>query len=197
MARFFVKKRSQSRSHLGRGYNETEVREGGAERSWQADRPRTGLRDSVRCRENITRRGSEQLRKFVVFELGSERYGIAIERVQSIEYMQTITRAPLTPEYVRGVMNLRGVIMVVLDMRVLFNMPSREATHDSRILIVSDGGTEVGWIVDAANDVTEVEESEILPPNDETGESILGTIPDQEHVIKLLDLSDVLRRIAG
>lgn len=137
------------------------------------------------------------MKKFVVFELGSERYGIEIEQVQSIEYMKTITRVPLTPEYVTGVMNLRGVIMAVLDMRVLFNMPSREATHDSRILIVSDGETEVGWIVDAANNVMEVDESEILPPNDETDESISGMIPDEEHVIGILNLSGLLRRRAG
>lgn len=133
------------------------------------------------------------MRKFVVFELGTERYGVSIEQIQSIEYMKAITRVPLTPSYVKGVMNLRGVIMAVLDLRVMFHLPGQEATKDSRILIVSDGNTEVGWIVDSANNVLEVEESEILPATDEADESISGMIPADDHVIGVLDVPHLLR----
>lgn len=136
-------------------------------------------------------------KKFVVFALGSERYAVSIDQVQSIEYMKPVTRVPHTPDYVKGVFNLRGIIMAVLDLRVMFNMPAQEATKDSRILIVSDGETEVGWIVDSANSVAEIEDSAILPPGDEADESISGIIPADNHVIGILNLPALMRKRAG
>ncbi|MBW4837803.1 MAG: chemotaxis protein CheW, partial [Paenibacillaceae bacterium] len=91
--------------------------------------------------------------KVIVFKLGHEEYGIDVDKVQTIERMMPITRVPKTYAFVKGVINLRGVVIPVIDLRGRFGLPEAEYSDQTRIIIVSANEMEVGFIVDSANDV--------------------------------------------
>jgi purine-binding chemotaxis protein CheW len=91
--------------------------------------------------------------QIVVFEIGSEDFGVEISSVESIIKMQPVTRLPHTPEFVEGVTNLRGKVLPVIDLRKRFGLPPKEADKNSRIIVVSLGETETGMIVDAVSEV--------------------------------------------
>lgn len=94
--------------------------------------------------------------QIVIFELGSEYFGVDIATVQSIIKIQPITKLPHTPEFVEGVTNLRGKVLPVIDLRKRFGLSSREADKNSRIIVVSMNQNEVGIIVDEVSEVMTV-----------------------------------------
>ncbi|BCJ85283.1 chemotaxis protein CheW [Effusibacillus dendaii] len=108
-------------------------------------------------------------RKYIVFRLLEEEYGVEVNQVRSIERMQRITRVPRTPAFVKGVMNLRGVVTPVIDLKTRFNLGTENYTDSTRIIIVAVNDMEVGLIVDAANDVVDIETSAIEPPPEVVG----------------------------
>jgi len=79
------------------------------------------------------------INQFVVFKLDKEDYGININKVSTIEQVLPATRVPNTPDYIRGVINLRGDIIPVIDLRKRFGLPPVEDTEDTRIIIVKSG----------------------------------------------------------
>ena len=89
---------------------------------------------------------SEQL---VVFHLADEFYGVDIAAVNTIIRMQEVTRIPRTPAFIEGVINLRGIIIPVIDLRKRFNLPEGNVTKASRIVVVEAAGQMIGMIVDA------------------------------------------------
>ncbi|MBD2845266.1 chemotaxis protein CheW [Paenibacillus sp. IB182496] len=107
--------------------------------------------------------------KVIVFGLADEEYGIEVDKVQTIERMMPITRVPKTPSFIKGVVNLRGVVVPVLDLRGRFNLESTETTENSRIIIVAVNELEVGFIVDAANDVIDIDTDSIDAPPEVVG----------------------------
>ncbi|WP_159884358.1 chemotaxis protein CheW [Paenibacillus puerhi] len=107
--------------------------------------------------------------KVIVFALAHEEYGVEVEKVKTIERLQPMTRVPKTPEFVKGVINLRGVVTPVIDLRGRFGFPESEYTDNSRIIIVAVGDIEVGLIVDSANDVIDVDSDHIDDPPDIVG----------------------------
>ncbi|SDC86898.1 purine-binding chemotaxis protein CheW [Paenibacillus sp. UNCCL117] len=107
--------------------------------------------------------------KVIVFALAHEEYGVEVEKVKTIERMQPMTRVPKTPEFVKGVINLRGVVTPVIDLRGRFGFPESEYTDNSRIIIVAVGDIEVGLIVDSANDVIDVDTDHVDDPPDIVG----------------------------
>jgi len=105
-------------------------------------------------------RGDDQMtdpteRQLVVFSLGDESFGVDIESVREIIRWQPVTHVPDTPESVLGVLNLRGSVIPVVDLRNRFGMPSTEATDATRILVV-DIGTDVGALVDSVTEVMRI-----------------------------------------
>lgn len=141
---------------------------------------------------------SEEL-KVIVFTLANEEYGIEVDKVKTIERMAPITRVPKTPPFVKGVMNLRGVVVPVIDLRGRFGLPETEPTDHSRIIIVSTGDLEVGFIVDSANDVLDVSSDEIEQPPEVVGgvkaKYISGVAKLGEgRLLILLHLAEVLNR---
>ncbi|KSU85089.1 purine-binding chemotaxis protein CheW [Fictibacillus enclensis] len=112
---------------------------------------------------------SEQELKIVVFRLKDEEYGVNVLNVLSIERVSPITRVPKTPSFVKGVMNLRGVVTPVIDLRSRFGMEEKDADDDTRIIIVNTEGMDVGLIVDAANDVLDLSLSDIEPTPEVAG----------------------------
>jgi purine-binding chemotaxis protein CheW len=107
--------------------------------------------------------------KVIVFGLANEEYGIEVEKVRTIERMMPITRVPKTPAFIKGVINLRGIVLPVIDLRGRFALPESEPTESSRIIIVAVNDLEVGFIVDAANDVIDIDSDSIDTPPEVIG----------------------------
>lgn len=137
--------------------------------------------------------------KVIVFKLGAEEYGIEVDKVQTIERMMPITRVPKTFPFVKGVINLRGVVIPVIDLRGRFGLPEAEYTDQTRIIIVAANELEVGFIVDSANDVIDLNSDSIDSPPDVVG-GVKAKYLDgvakisEERLLVMLNLSEVLNR---
>ena len=112
---------------------------------------------------------SENVRQFVEFNLGDEKYGVDILQVKTIERMMPITRVPKAPKFVEGVINLRGEIVPVIDLKKRFDLPPSETTDNTRIIIVTVDDMTVGMIVDSATEVVQLSQDEIEPAPSITG----------------------------
>jgi purine-binding chemotaxis protein CheW len=108
-------------------------------------------------------------KKVIVFALGSEEYGVEVDKVRTIERMQPMTRVPKVPAFINGVINLRGVVVPIIDLRARFGLDHAEYNDNTRIIIVSAGEFEVGLIVDSANDVIDLDSDEINSPPEIVG----------------------------
>ena len=102
--------------------------------------------------------------KHLLFKLGDEEYGINISMVQSIEEMQTIIAVPDMPSYVKGVINLRGKIIPVLDLRTKFGMEPRGYDDRTCMIITHIEEDYMGLIVDTVSEVIDITSGEIEPP---------------------------------
>lgn len=102
--------------------------------------------------------------QYLTFQLMSEQYGVAIETVREINQFGEITPVPRTPEYVKGVMNLRGKIIPVVNLRVKFGMVPQDTTRDTCIIVIDTEIGQVGMIVDSVKEVVDLEEAKIEPP---------------------------------
>jgi purine-binding chemotaxis protein CheW len=134
--------------------------------------------------------------QLVVFELANEFYGINIAMVESIIKVQTITQLPQTPLYVKGVTNLRGSVLPVIDLRTRFALDTKEDTRQTRIMIVTMGSIKAGIVVDAVSEVLRVSDETIepLPPmiNSIDSAFLKGIVRLENRLIILLELSKVL-----
>lgn len=102
--------------------------------------------------------------QLVSFKLGAEEFGIAITKVQEIIWMQEITKVPQTPSFVEGIINLRGNVISVLDLRKKFALPDIKVTNESRIIVVSVLDKIMGIIVDGVSEVLRLNEDQLQPP---------------------------------
>ncbi len=137
--------------------------------------------------------------KVIVFALAHEEYGIEVDKVRTIERLMPITRVPKTPEFVKGVINLRGVVIPVIDLRGRFGLPESDLGDNSRIIIVAANDLEVGFIVDSANDVIDLSSDAIENPPEVVGgvkaKYLSGVAKiGEERLLILLNLSEVLNR---
>ena len=134
--------------------------------------------------------------QLVVFDLVSEAYGVDIGAVREIIRLQEITQVPRTPEFVEGVINLRGKVIPVIDLRRRFGLIVGEESKDNRIVVVDIGGQDIGVIVDAVTEVLRISSELIEPPSSviTTSESeyLLGIAKLDGRMIILLDLQEVL-----
>jgi purine-binding chemotaxis protein CheW len=136
--------------------------------------------------------------QYLTFVLGEEEYGIEILRVQEIRGYTSITPMPNTPPHIKGVINLRGAVIPVVDLRAKFGMPAVEYTKFTVIVLVAAAGKTMGLVVDAMSDVLALAEQDIQPPPD------LGTMVDTrflrgmgvtgERFVSLLDMDELLGR---
>ena len=138
--------------------------------------------------------GSE--RQLVVFNLSGGAYGVDIGTVREIIRMQEITQIPRTPQHVEGVINLRGRVIPVLDLRKRFGLEVTEYTQDTRIVVVDIGGTDIGAIVDEVTEVLRVAVDSIEPPSDvvlgDDSDYVVGVVQLGEHLVILLELARAL-----
>jgi len=139
---------------------------------------------------------NEKTKQFIVFKLGKEEYGIDIQKITTIEQMKTITRVPKIPVFIKGVINLRGEIIPIMDLRSKFNLPEAEETEDTRIIIVNIEEEPVGIIVDAVAEVLSLTEEAIENLNnlstDLSMEFILGVGKVDDRIITLLNIEKLI-----
>jgi len=137
--------------------------------------------------------------KVIVFMLGEEEFGVEVDKVKTIEKILPITRVPKTPVFVKGVINLRGVVIPVIDLRERFGMIQKAYAENSRIIIVGVNDIEVGLIVDSANDVMDIDSDAISDPPEIVGgvkaKYLQGVAKiSQERLLVLLNLKEVLNK---
>ncbi|MCS7235358.1 MAG: chemotaxis protein CheW [Armatimonadota bacterium] len=132
----------------------------------------------------------------VVVRLDRERYGVPIEHVHEIIRMQEVTRIPRAPAFVEGVINLRGQVIPVIDLRKRFGLPHGERNGAARIVVVEMNGSRVGVVVDAVLEVLRLPNSSVVPPEELLAASevafLQGVAKQGEDLILLLDLQRVL-----
>ncbi len=134
--------------------------------------------------------------KFLTFHLAREDYGLEIRHVTEIIGIQKITEMPDMPDYFRGVINLRGKVIPVMDVRIRFRMPSRAYDERTCIVVVNVEDKAVGLVVDQVNEVVDIPEDQIEPsPSTRQGNGSryiqgLGKIGDEVKI--LLDVATLL-----
>ncbi len=104
------------------------------------------------------------LGRYLTFQVANEQYGIPIRHVTEIIGMQSITEVPELPDYVRGVINLRGQVIPVIDVRMRFGIGTREYDDRTCIVVVDLDGTQVGLIVDRVAEVLDIPDDDVAPP---------------------------------
>lgn len=134
--------------------------------------------------------------KAVTFQLNDELYGVDVEQVLSIERMLQMTRVPNLPDYVKGVINLRGIITPIIDLRERFEIEMIEAMDSTRIIIVSVENIDVGLVVDSAHDVVDIQKETIESPPEIVGQIevdyLHGVAKLEDRLLILLNLNKVL-----
>ena len=143
--------------------------------------------------ENTGVTGESQL---VVFDLNQEACGVDISQVREIIRMQEITHVPRAPEFIEGVINLRGKVIPVVDLRTRFSMPGTERTDQHRIVVVDVSGQDIGMVVDAVTEVSRIPSCSIEPPSNvittNDSEYLTGIVKTDEKLIILLDITKVI-----
>ena len=147
---------------------------------------------------NLEKKESMEERQVVVFNLAKEEFGVNINEVREIVRMEQITKIPNTEQYIKGVINLRGGIIVIIDLATKLGLAAKEADKNTRIIVIEMEKNTVGMIVDSATEVLRINEDKIQPPpkiieqkiNADyiEGVGILG-----ERLLILLDLVKVLQ----
>ena len=137
--------------------------------------------------------------KVIVFQLLDMEYAVSVDIVQSIEKVLSITRVPKTPAYVKGVINLRGIITPIVDLRERFGLTPKEMDDRTRIIIVTLDEYDVGLIVDAANDVLDIPVNAIEPQPEVVGsvesDFISGVAKVEKNLLVMLNLDKVLEPV--
>jgi purine-binding chemotaxis protein CheW len=138
----------------------------------------------------------ERPESWVTFELAGERYALPVARVQEITRAHGITRVPHAPPPVRGIANLRGRVLVVVDLRLRLGLPPAAAGERSRILVVSARERSLGLLVDAAHQVVGLLPSRIEPPPpdlmDERSAYLAGVVQLDDSLVIALDVDQLL-----
>ena len=134
--------------------------------------------------------------KYLTFFLGAEEYGIAILKVREIIGIVPVTPVPGTPSFMQGVINLRGKIIPVVDLRAKFGMPTQAATRETCIIVVRRVDVELGIVVDAVSEVRDVSANETEAMldlgNEVSAEYFLGISKADGKVRLLLDIDRIL-----
>lgn len=134
--------------------------------------------------------------EFLTFTLGSELYGVDILKVQEIRGYDTVTRIPDSPDFIKGVINLRGAIVPVVDMRIKFNLGTADYNEFTVMIILNIARRVVGMVVDGVSDVMTLDESQILPAPEFGGSFdtryITGLGTHDERMVILVDIEKLM-----
>ncbi len=134
------------------------------------------------------------IERYLTFSLGTEDFAIPLLKVKEVIALTEVTPLPQTPPYFLGIMNLRGQVITVLDLRTKLGI--KPAKNQETVVVICDLGTLcVGVVVDSVNSVVPVSEDKISPKPDMTGaksDSIIGVYQDEKNLVLLLDISKTL-----
>ena len=133
--------------------------------------------------------------QLVIFKLANEDYGLPIQKVQEINRMVPVTKLPQTPEFMEGIINLRGRVIPVVDLRKRFGLTAKEHEEDTRIMIIDINGQTVGIIVDAVNEVVKIAGDCIEPPPQSfvmNAQFVQGIAKMADRLVILLDIDCIL-----
>lgn len=135
-------------------------------------------------------------KQLVIFELADEHYGVDIAAVESIIKMEPITVVPQSLSFVEGVINLRGSILPVVDLRKRFKLTAGEVNKDARIVVVNMGGVKVGMVVDGVSEVLTLSEDAVepTPPMATSADArfITGIARIDHRLVILLEMGKIL-----
>lgn len=135
--------------------------------------------------------------EFLAFTLGNEEYGIDILKVQEIRGYETVTRIANAPEFLKGVINLRGIIVPIVDMRIKFNLGAPTYDQLTVVIILNLGGRVVGMVVDSVSDVMTLLPDQVRPaPEMDTtfnNDFLIGLGTLEERMLILVDIEKIGR----
>ena len=138
----------------------------------------------------------QEVQEFLAFKLGAEEYGIDILRVQEIRGYEAVTRIANAPEFIKGVINLRGIIIPVVDMRIKFKLGEPVYDQFTVVIILNIGGRVVGMVVDSVSDVTTLTPEQIKAAPDMgtafSSEYMLGLGTIDERMLILIDIARLM-----
>ena len=138
----------------------------------------------------------EKLDQMISFNIGEEDYGVNIQTVKEVIRKREITRLPKTPAFVKGVINLRGDIIPIIDLRERFGMEQRESTDMTRVIVAEVDGRPIGMVVDSVSHVIRIAQDQIEPPPEMVGgiseEYLKGVGKVGEQLIVLLNIDRIL-----
>jgi purine-binding chemotaxis protein CheW len=137
-------------------------------------------------------------RQLVIFKIAGEEFGVNINEVKEIIRWEDVTRIPNTDSYIKGVINLRGSIVVVNDLAMKLGLPSKEVDDDTRILVVEVDGNTVGMVVDSATEVLRLDGEKVQDAPEMITSGIdqdyidgVGVL-DEKRLLTLIDLTKVM-----
>jgi purine-binding chemotaxis protein CheW len=134
--------------------------------------------------------------EFLTFRLGNEEYGIDILKVQEIRGYDTVTHIANAPEFIKGVVNLRGIIVPIVDMRIKFNLGKVEYDQFTVVIILNVAGLVVGMVVDSVSDVIALAAEQIRPAPDFSStfdtRYITGLGTFEERMLILVDIEKLM-----
>ncbi|GGE86050.1 chemotaxis protein CheW [Massilia psychrophila] len=134
--------------------------------------------------------------QFLAFTLGAEEYGIDILKVQEIRGYEAVTRVANVPDFIKGVINLRGIIIPVIDMRIKFRLGTPSYDQFTVVIILNFGGRIVGMVVDSVSDVTTLSPAQVKPAPAMGGaidaDYIIGLGTVDERMLILIDLDKLM-----
>lgn len=158
--------------------------------------PIEGAEAGVRSKIDAELMADSSVMQFVSFLLEEVEFGINILSVHEILRMPEITRLPNTPDFIKGVINLRGNVIPIVDVRIRFDFPSGQITDLTRVIVVETGEKLVGLLVDNVYQVVRLPEGNIDPPSDliegVSEEFITGIGRMRDRLIVILNLDNIL-----
>lgn len=144
----------------------------------------------------VTRAINNRELQLIVFRLDDLLLGLEIDRIQEINRQLEITKVPRTPDYVRGVINLRGEVVTVIDPKSILGLPSSEISRSARNLVIQADGEMIGLLVDQVADILSVNSAEIAPSpaniRGVDGRFFTGVYTTDNEIVVLVDLDEML-----
>lgn len=137
-----------------------------------------------------------ELRQFISFSVGEEEYGLELLRVKEVIRVREITWLPRAPSFVKGIINLRGDVIPIIDLRDKFGLETREQTTQTRVIVVEVEGRLMGMVVDSASQVVRIPGDQIDPPPPVLGgfsrQYITGVGKTDDKLVILLNVDAIL-----
>lgn len=134
--------------------------------------------------------------QYLIFSLGKEEYAVDILKVQEIRGYENVTRIANAPDFIKGVTNLRGVIVPIIDLRIKFNLDNVEYIDQTVVIVVNVGSRVVGIVVDGVSDVMTLGEDEIKPAPDFTlslsSDYLSGLASLEERMLVIVNIEKLL-----